>query len=441
MLSFLDMELIHDKSPHSTKEELDLFTVEPTQTSILETNQLELSSVTSDLTAGPIEFYYAGSSDKYIDLAATKLYIKCKITKSEGGDLDVGAKSTTINNLLHSLFTQVDLYLNDRLVDPSIPTYPWKAYLENLLNFDDPAQKSQLTASGWYRDTAGKFDSADPAGENNGAKDRYNLISGGKSVQLIGRPHCNFFFQHKLMLPGVNIKLRLTRAPNQFTLMSDVADQPLKITIEETHLYLRSVTVAPSILLGHARALEKTPAKYNLRRSQVTSYTIPSGSLTSSKDNLFIGNLPRRLVISLVDNKAFAGSLDKNPFNFKHYNASYMSVSVNGRSFPNQPFIFNFDKDQYIRGFNTLFENTGRLGRNEGSISRTDYSQGFFLTCLNLASDQSDGSHFNARNTGTIKLDLHFSKALAENVTVIVYAEFDTVIEINKNRTVMSDYM
>ena len=67
------MELLHNWSPHSTKEELDVFTVESTQTSILETYHLELSSVTSDLTPGPIEFYYAGSSDKYIDLAATKL--------------------------------------------------------------------------------------------------------------------------------------------------------------------------------------------------------------------------------------------------------------------------------------------------------------------------------------------------------------------------------
>ena len=69
-----DMELIHDWSPNSTNEELDVFTVESTQPSILETYHLELSSVTSDnLTPGPIEFYYAGSSDKYIDLAATKL--------------------------------------------------------------------------------------------------------------------------------------------------------------------------------------------------------------------------------------------------------------------------------------------------------------------------------------------------------------------------------
>ena len=272
------MELIHEKSPHSTKEELDLFSLESTQTAITETNDLELSSVTTYLTSGPIEFYYAGSSDRYLDLAATKLYIKCKVTKKDGSDLPAASKSTTVNNLLHLLFSQVDLFLNDRLVDPSIPTYPYKAYIETLLNYDAPAQQSQLTAAGWYRDTAGKFNISDPAGDNQGAKARHNLISEGKSVQLIGRPHCNLFFQHKLLLPGVNLKLRLTRAADHFALMSEDAAPDLKITIEETHLYLSTVAVSAAILLAHARALEKTSAIYSLRRSQVTSYTVPSGS-------------------------------------------------------------------------------------------------------------------------------------------------------------------
>ena len=435
------MELIHDKSPHSTKEELDLFTVEPTQIAITETNELELSSITTDLSAGPIEYYYAGSSDKYLDLAATKLFIKCKITKKDGSSLDAAAKSTTVNNILHSLFSQMDLFLNDRLVDPSIPTYPYKAYLETILNYDEAPQKSQLTASGWYRDTPGKFNVADPAGDNEGAKARFALIENGNSLQLIGRPHCNLFFQHKLLIPGVNLKLRLTRSRDQFALMSDAANPELKITIEETHLYLRTVTVSPSVLLAHAQALEKAPAKYSLRRSQVTSYTIPTGSLTSSKDNLFIGNLPRRLVIGLASNKAYAGSLDTNPFEFDHHKTTYMAVSLNGRTYPNQPLVFNFEKNQFIRGYNSLFENTGRINRNEGSISREDYPKGFFLTCFNLAPDQSDGSHFNVKSNGTIKLDLHFGEPLTKNVTVVVYAEYDTVIEINKNRTVLLDYM
>ena len=435
------MELIHHQSPESTKEELDLFTVEPTQTSILDTSDLELSSITTDLTAGPIEFYYAGSSDKYLDVASTRLYIKCKITKADGTDLTGAAKSTTVNNILHSLFSQADVFLNDRLLNPSIPTYPYKSYLETLLNFDDPAQKSQLTASGWYRDTAGKFKVADPTKENDGANERFKLFENGNVVELMGRPHCNLFFQHKLLLPGVSLKLRLTRARDPFVLMSEEGAPDLKLTIEESYLYVKTVSVSPPVILGHAKALEKTPAKYSMRRSQVTSYTISAGSLTSSKDNLFIGVLPRKVIVGLVSNKAYAGDLHANPFEFAHFNTSYMSISVNGRTIPTQPLTFNFKANQYMRGFVSLYANTDRLNRNEGCISRKEYPNGYFLNCFTLAPDHSEGSHFDIKNTGTVKLDLHFAEALSESVTVIVYAVFDSVVEINKHRAALIDYM
>ena len=39
-----------------------------------------------------------------------------------------------MNNWLHSLFSQVDVYLNDTLVTPSSNTYPFRAYVDTVLN-------------------------------------------------------------------------------------------------------------------------------------------------------------------------------------------------------------------------------------------------------------------------------------------------------------------
>ena len=41
-------------------------------------------------------------------------------------------------------------------------TYSYCAYLETLLNYGPAAKKSQLTAALFYKDTAGKMDTADP---------------------------------------------------------------------------------------------------------------------------------------------------------------------------------------------------------------------------------------------------------------------------------------
>ena len=41
-------------------------------------------------------------------------------------------------------------------------TYSYRAYLETLLNYGPAAKKYQLTAVLFYKDTAGKMDTADP---------------------------------------------------------------------------------------------------------------------------------------------------------------------------------------------------------------------------------------------------------------------------------------
>ena len=51
-------------------------------------------------------------------------------------------------------------------------TYSYRAYLETLLNCSPAAKKTQLTAALFYKDTAGKMDTADPtlAAHNANAK-------------------------------------------------------------------------------------------------------------------------------------------------------------------------------------------------------------------------------------------------------------------------------
>jgi hypothetical protein len=67
-----------------------------------------------------------------------------------------------VNNFLHSLFKQVDVFLKEKQVTQATSTYAYRAYLETLLNYSPSAKDSQLTASLYYKDTAGKMDAADP---------------------------------------------------------------------------------------------------------------------------------------------------------------------------------------------------------------------------------------------------------------------------------------
>ena len=98
-----------------------------------------------------------------------------------------------VNNFLHSLFKQVDVFLKEKRVMLATGTYAYRACLETLLNYGPAAKESQLTAGMFYKDTPGKVDVADPtiavaANANHSFKKRYEfskeIIETGRTTIL-----------------------------------------------------------------------------------------------------------------------------------------------------------------------------------------------------------------------------------------------------------------
>ena len=86
------MSLLHDKSCPCTSSQLDLFTVLPTQTSILAGTWDEYYPISNLLDGSPIEFHVVGTPEEYVDLSQTKLHIKAKIFKPDGTNLAADAQ-------------------------------------------------------------------------------------------------------------------------------------------------------------------------------------------------------------------------------------------------------------------------------------------------------------------------------------------------------------
>jgi hypothetical protein len=55
--------------------------------------------------------------------------------------------------------------------------------------------------------------------------------------------------------------------------------------------------------MGHVKALEMTSCKYSIRRIEVKVDTVPSGNMNYIQDNMYLGQLPKRLIIGCVDSK------------------------------------------------------------------------------------------------------------------------------------------
>ena len=437
------MAFIHDSSCECTKSELDLFNVPATQTAIESSQWVEHRPLTSLSDSAPIEFVITGSGEEYVDLSETYIQVTAQVTKPDGGDLATktpdGADGADIgigpvNNWLHSLFSQVDLSLNGRLITPSTNTYPFRAYMETLLTYGPAAKKSHLTGSLWYKDTAGHMD--DAANANEGFSSRRKWIKNSRSVTMIGRPHVDLCFQDRLILNGVDMKMRFVRSKDVFNLMGNG-----RVVIEDMSLFVRKVRVHPSVQLGHIKALDKTTAKYPLKRVETKVFSIPKHNMSANQENLFLGQLPNRIVLGLVENTAFSGAVDKTPFNFQHYDIDFMALYVDGVQIPSKPLQPDFANENHMRSYASLFNGTGLMSKDQGNdISRDEYGGGYTLFAFDLTPDLSDSGHFQLVKHGNLRLELHFKTQLPQTVNAIVYAEFDNVIEIDKARNVLFDY-
>ena len=82
-----------------------------------------------------------------------------------------------------------------------------------------------------------------------------------------------------------------------------------KIKIKNLALFVRNVQLSPVVRMGHVKAFEKTSCKYPIRRVEVKVDTIPRGNMNYVQDNMFLGQLPKRLVIGCVESDALNGTI------------------------------------------------------------------------------------------------------------------------------------
>jgi len=94
-----------------------------------------------------------------------------------------------VNNLFHSLFSSVDLYLNNKLVTANADTYPYRAYIENLLSYNKASKDTHLKAlEMWEEDKPGHMADNTTTADNAGWKLRKARVF-NKQCELAGRLH------------------------------------------------------------------------------------------------------------------------------------------------------------------------------------------------------------------------------------------------------------
>ena len=423
----------------SINSALCLFDSPPVQTDIISSKIVDYHPVTNiEGNDIPIHFEVTGNPEEYIDCQSIDLELKLQIKKTDGSAIDSSKEDVGLINLgIASLFQDVSLSLNDKQIEGGNHTYPYESYISVLTQFQKQAKTTHLQTSGWYEDQSGKFDDA----KNTGLIKRREWSKNSIEFQLKGPVYRDFFRQSRYLLSQVNMRLKFVRAKPEFSLMAFTADN-YKVSIKSAVLYVRKVLMNPKVINEHAHGLKSHNALYPITHTNMTTFTIPVGSMSHTRDRLFPIALPKALYITMVENDAFNGDFKKNPFNFQHFNLNKLALYADGDYVVYKPFEPNFSNNDYIREYSSTFISLNMFNTDDSNgITFEQYKNGYFFILYDMTPDSNLGSgNLNVSKPGNLRLELSFEKPLTTTVNVLLYAIYDSKIEITQLRDILPSY-
>jgi hypothetical protein len=441
----------HECSQECGKSELDLFSMPPTQIVLNDAVFHTLSPVSASAT-GAFQFEIEGDSIHYLDLSHTELWVTVNMVvdkKVETLDADI-KKIFPVNNLLHSLFNQIQVNINGKSVENSNGLYAYRAYLEDLLCFNKEAKSTFQNNQLYYKDDAAFFDSIDTdqpqkitkTGDelsltivekkaNSGAEARQNVfIERKNSVQLRGRLHSDIFNISKLILNNTNITVILTRSLPEFCYVSSTASAVFQLS--DCFLKIRKVIVSDTTMLNHAMQLEKQTAKYPFKMVTLKQHNIPLNSNTFTITSVSKGVFPTRVVVAFVETNTYTGTRTKNPFKFDHFKITSIKLKAGSTGIP---FADGIKMDplngNVIEGYNSIYQGLGEIPND---ISYFDYLNGYCVFVFDLTPDMCHSEHFSIYKDGQLDLTVILGETKITALSAIIYSEYPNILEIDKSR-------
>ena len=407
-------------SEEGMPQELIPFDVKTTQVMIKGVQEVRYLPINSFDTSDTVNFEIPAQHNLMI--RNIEIVTKFKI---DGEDA-----ATLVSNPANSLWKQVDIVLNNKyqLSNPMQQSSNYETFFSTILNVDQEREEVIFSNQGFLLDSGSDKAAADKIDNTNAAK-RAKLITGGRSVTMISDLNCGLLKTPKLLIPGLEFNISLTKNKPEFLLMS--AGSGFKIVIEKVYLNVTYVQPEEVYLNMLEDRLEKTPAIYDGHRTDIRIFGIQSGVTKYEFSNIIRGPLPSFMVLCVQDREAINGDYGRNPYTFHPFKS--IQVYLNNREYFPEP--LESTKEDSTLMLNHFYKALGYDLKGTCLINRDNFRAHFMIPIV-LARDRSIKFHHNLQVTADFKLDIEFEKAVPANQVLLVYSVFDQIIKIDKERNV-----
>jgi hypothetical protein len=431
--------------PHSQKvysSSLNIFDLPPSNIGILSSEFLQIfpqASITD--TTSPIIFNYAGTGIHYLELSSAFIHCEAQILQQDGSNLTSSADVTIVEDLGSAIFSSAELLVNAFPVFRSTNLFQYACHLRNLLGYGEPQKSSELSASLWYPDD--KPDTFNST--NKGYVTRKKLTDLSKKFDLVRKVQISLFECHRPLPPDTDFTLTFRRGNSPFSLVGSLPSSegktseifPYKLQITKCSLYIRKMILHDDIVKKHHAHLSSGRRyTYPCKHLDIKAFAIPSNTTEYISEIIYSTTIPQFLAVALVTTKAYHGDITRNPFKFSAHNLSSVSCLLDNDSSSYRSVSFGLDNNLYVLGYYSLFQGLSNPTSGNG-ITREDYPNKHIVLFELLPSRLPNV--LNISRKGQIKVDLKFHSATSEPLMALIVTQFDSIVEIDKDKSVFVD--
>jgi hypothetical protein len=389
----------NDVVSHAT----DIFRPIAKEISMKDSNLIIIRPVSMN-QGGPYAFQITQRGAQYVQMNNIRLYMQAKVVASNDAVITDAEGVGVINLLGNSLFKTIEIEIGGKLIPELQNTHSnYKAYLETLLSYSHEARSSHLKASRWVIDDPDfddvKYHATHDNTENTtnvGYRERRTYIKGSKVFDMMLPLHSDFLNCDRLLPPGVQMTVKLTRESDSFVMMTKDDAKTYKIVLSEMKLFVPYITVAENIASHHMSQIQSKPCILPMKKTDIITHHIGAGGVNVYLPNLFQNRMPKTLIVGMVATPSYNGKQTTNPYNFKHFGVNYVSIIRNGTMIPSEPYTPDWDAKLYMREYRSFCDNIGIGTDNLGiGITPEMYAGGCTLFAFDLTPDRCNGKLVN----------------------------------------------
>ena len=182
--------------------------------------------------------------------------------------------------------------------------------------------------------------------------------------------------------PGIEINIKLTRASNDFALVSKTESENFQLVITECVLQMHGMELNPGMLSKQHELLSDHNAYYHYTKSIIKSFTIAAGTSSWSMSQICGTVIPIDMICAFIPTLNYNGSYATNPFFMSHCNITEVNFKAEGY----QPKVIrvDFDKTQLASMYKALYEPDMGQTPPAGHLKMSDMKNGLALFRIKL---------------------------------------------------------